>query len=175
MLGDYFTVISSQPALFKDPSTSHNGRQKKSPALVLRVLGCVLFFMIVFLFASPAFSADLTLGWTPNSEPDLEGYGVYFKKDVPGPPYDFYGFIILQELSDPDNPTFTMTGLQKGSRYYVALTAYDTTGNESYFSDSVCAQVGDQILPCASSDVSGGSGGGGGGGGGGCFISTISP
>jgi hypothetical protein len=131
--------------------------------------------MIAVLFASPAFSADLTLSCSPNTETDLEGYGVYFKKDVPGPPYDFYGFVTLQELSAPDNPVFTMTGLQKGSRYYVALTAYDSTGNESAYSDSVCAQIGDQNVPCPSADVGGGSGGGSSGGGGGCFISIIFP
>jgi len=139
--------------------------------------------MLVFLPAH-ALPADLTLAWDPNTEPDLEGYGVYFKKDAPGPPYDLFGNITLQELADPDNPTFTLTGLEKGSKYYFTLTAYDTAGNESGYADPVCAEIGDQIVPCASADTgsgagsssgatgTGGSSAGGSGGGAGCFIET---
>jgi hypothetical protein len=138
--------------------------------------------------AAPALSEDVTLAWDPNSEADLEGYGVYFKLGSSGPPYELFGYVTLQELNDPDNPAFAVTGLAKGSSYYFAVTAYDTAGNESGYSAPVCAQIGDQILPCTSPPSSGGSSGssagassgvasggsGGGGGGGGCFIETAS-
>ena len=163
------------------------GQKKKSPYRLV-ISGCLCVLLLLFLSA-PAFSADVTLAWDPNSEADLAGYGVFFKPGAAGPPYDFFGYVSLQELDDPGNPTFTLTGLEKGSRYYFAVTAYDTAGNESVHSAPVCAQVGDQILPCTSSDGSGGStgdsggstggsaaggGSGGGGGGGGCFIETSS-
>jgi hypothetical protein len=154
-------------------------KRKSSHRLVLS--GCLGVLVLLFL-AAPALSADVTLAWDPNSEADLEGYGVYFKLGASGPPYDLFGHVTLQELNDPDNPAFAVTGLAKGSSYYFAVTAYDTAGNESGYSAPVCAQIGDQILPCTSSGgsaapigsgvASGGSGGGGGGGG--CFIETAS-
>ena len=148
------------------------GQKRKSPhRLVLS--GCLGVLVLLFL-AAPALSADVTLAWDPNSEADLEGYGVYFKLGASGPPYDLFGYVTLQELNDPNNPAFAVTGLAKGSSYYFAVTAYDTAGNESGYSTPVCAQIGDQILPCTSPPSSGGSSGGSGGGGGGCFIETSS-
>ena len=188
MLSDYFAAIASHPYFSQYRSTPQNVRQNQSWTLALRSLVSGLFFLMVLFFAIPAFPADLSIAWDPNRESNLSGYGVYFKKDSPGPPYDLFGNVTLQELSDPENPTFTFTDLENGSRYYFALTAFDTSGNESDYSDSVCAQIGDQVLPCTSADDSGGSGsdsggsgsGGlsgnssGGGGRGTCFIETAS-
>jgi uncharacterized membrane protein YgcG len=158
-------------------NAAHRTLLSSNSRLVLS--GCLCVLVLLFL-AAPALSADVTLAWDPNSEADLEGYGVYFKLGAPGPPFDLFGYVTLQELNDPDNPAFTLTGLVMGSSYYFAVTAYDTAGNESSYSAPVCAQIGDQILPCASSSSSGSSGGSGvassgsGGGGGGCFIETAS-
>ena len=139
----------------------------------------VLFgFLITLLWSTSVLSADVTLAWDPNSEPDLEGYGVYFRKGTPGPPYDLAGNLALADLTNDTAPLFVVSGLEKGFKYYFAVTAYDTAGNESTFSSAVCAEIGDTITPCAaappdSGAVSGG-GGSGGGGGGGCFISAAS-
>jgi uncharacterized membrane protein YgcG len=157
------------------------GQKRKSPHRLV-LAGCLGVLVLLFL-AAPALSADVTLAWDPNSEADLEGYGVYFKLGASGPPYELFGYVTLQELNDPDNPAFAVTGLAKGSSYYFSVTAYDTAGNESGYSTPVCAQIGDQILPCTSPPSGGGSSGGsgvasggsgGGGGGGGCFIETAS-
>ena len=151
------------------------GQKRKSPhRLVLS--GCLCVLVLLFL-AAPALSADVTLAWDPNSEADLEGYGVYFRKGTPGPPYDLAGNLALADLNNSYAPLFVVSGLEKGFRYYFSVTAYDTAGNESTFSSAVCADVGDTITPCSaappgSSPVSGG--GGSGGGGGGCFIETAS-
>jgi hypothetical protein len=138
----------------------------------LKFLASGLLFFTLLLSAAPAIPADATLAWDPNTEPDLEGYGVYFKKGAPGPPYDLFGYVTLPELDDPDFPTFTLTGLQDGATYYFTLTAYDTAGAESGYADPVCAQVGEQIVPCPAAG-SGSSGGGSGGGGGACFIGAL--
>jgi hypothetical protein len=137
----------------------------------------VLFgFLITLLWSTSVLSADVTLAWDPNSEPDLEGYGVYFRRDTAGLPYDLAGNLALAELNNPYAPLFVVSGLEKGFRYYFAVTAYDTAGNESAFSNAVCADVGDTVTPCpvASSSSTSVSGGGGSGGGGGCFISASS-
>jgi hypothetical protein len=153
--------------------------QKKILIAAFRFFGAGLLFLIVVLAADLASAADVTLAWDSNKESDLEGYGLYFKKSTPGPPYNLFGYVTTGELSNPSNPSFTVTGLEKGARYYFAVTAYDTDGNESYFSNSVCAEVGDVIAPCSNADVGGGGSGssggsGGSGGGAGCFIETAS-
>ncbi len=168
---DFFTAVN------KIKKRLRNNKLKT----VWRAFSAGLLFSLLAIFTSSAFAAEATLAWNPNTESDVEGYGVYFSQDDPGPPYSLFGYVTLNEISDPDNPTFTVTGLETGARYYFAVTAFDTAGNESDFSSSVCADVdGDVITPCVSSDTGGGDasgsvGGGGsssGGGGGGCFIGS---
>ena len=194
MIDEHCALRSSNSCLVQDQSKPQNTLQGKAlaPALCFLVgqkiislhrlvlSGCLCVLVLLFLVA-PALSADVTLAWDPNSEADIEGYGVYFKLGASGPPYDLFGYVTLQELNDPDNPAFAVTGLTKDSSYYFTVTAYDTAGNESGYSAPVCAQIGDQILPCTSPPSSGGSSGGSagasggsGGGGGGCFIETSS-
>jgi hypothetical protein len=200
MLNEHCSLLFSNSRSVHDQSKLQNTLQGKAiaPALCFLVgqkinslhhlvlSGCLCVLVLLFL-AAPALSADVTLAWDPNSEADIEGYGVYFKLGASGPPYDLFGYVTLQELNDPDNPSFAVTGLVMGSSYYFAVTAYDTAGNESGYSAPVCAQIGDQILPCTSASSGGSSGGsagasssvasggsGGGGGGGGCFIETAS-
>lgn len=131
-------------------------------------------FFIALPCATPALSADVTLAWDPNSEPDLKGYGVYFRKDAPGPPYDLAGYLPFDELNNDNPPSFVVSGLEKGFKYYLVVTAYDTAGNESTFSSAVCADVGDTITPCPAASSSSTAASGGGGSGGGCFISASS-
>jgi hypothetical protein len=193
MFDEHCTLLFFNSRLVQDQSKLQNTLQGKTIAPALcslvgqkikflhrLVLSGGLGVLVLLFLAAPALSADVTLAWDPNSEADLEGYGVYFKLGSSGPPYELFGYVTLQELNDPDNPAFAVTGLAKGSSYYFAVTAYDTAGNESGYSAPVCAQIGDQILPCTSPPNSGGSSGGsgvasgGGGGGGGCFIETAS-
>jgi uncharacterized membrane protein YgcG len=178
---DHRVSMFSHSELFTSMHTAQRSPQKKRQILVWKALGTGLLFLWLALFASPALAADVTLAWDPNSEVDVEGYGVYLSQEDPGPPYHLYGYVTLSELSDPGNPSFTINGLENGARYYFAVTAYDGTGNESLFSNSVCADVGDVLTLCPSANVGGGGSGsggsgsvgsasGGGGGGGGCFI-----
>ena len=81
-----------------------------------------LALLILFWSALPAWCADLALLWDANTEPDLEGYGIYFK-DIPDSEYSLYGYVAFQELGHPDNPRFMVSGLEKGKTYYFASTA----------------------------------------------------
>ena len=180
MFDEYCARLSSNSSRVQDPSKPQNAFQGQTKASAFRffvgqkrksshrlLLSACLCVIVLLFLAAPALSADVNLGWDPNGEANLEGYGVYYKQGASGPPYNLFGYVSLQELNDPDNPAFTLTGLQKGSRYYFAVTAYSTAGNESGYSTPVCAQIGDQILPCTSSSGSGGSSGGSGGSSGG--------
>jgi uncharacterized membrane protein YgcG len=187
MLFQYPAAISSYSNPHRASIEPQKGQLTKQGDRIFKMFGTGLFFLISLFFAVPAFAADVTLAWDPNSEADLEGYGVYYKKGAPGPPFDLFGYVTPEEFSDPSNPTFTVTGLEKGAKYYFVLTAYDSVGTESNFSDAVCADVGEIIAPCStedpvgggssdggSSSTGGGSSDGGGGSNNGCFIDTLS-
>ncbi|MBW1867443.1 MAG: fibronectin type III domain-containing protein, partial [Deltaproteobacteria bacterium] len=105
-----------------------------------------LVFSLIFCFFSSAVSAaDLTLAWDSNSEQDLAGYKIYYKTGSSGAPYDGNdadqggsGIIVsLEDLSDPENPGFTLSGLSENTVYYLAVTAYNEQGSESGYSNEV--------------------------------------
>jgi hypothetical protein len=122
----------------------------------------------------------VTIGWDSNDEPDLEGYVVYRNTNSPGPPYKYSDTVPEDELADPLHPKAKLTGLQEGKEYYIALTAYNTDGVESSFSNDICVEmVNNAVEHCsasASSPVTESLSGGGGGGSSGfaCFISAAS-
>lgn len=165
---DQRVSISSFPDLFARMPAAIS-RVQSGRRMPWKALGAGLLVLWLALSASQGLAADVTLAWDSNNESDLEGYAVYFSEEDDGPPYQLYGYLALSELDDAANPVFTVTGLEKGIRYYFAVTAYDTSGSESAFSNSVCADVGDVITPCPSASL-GGQSSGGGSGGGGCFI-----
>jgi len=166
-------------------------RNLKTGLGLLPSTSCILIFFL-FLLLLPltlvsgpwlplADAAKVTLGWDSNPEPDLEGYVIYRNEASPGPPYDDATTLPEDDLTDPLHPEVTLTGLKQGQEYHIALTAYNTEGVESSFSNDVCVEVVNNtaepciasISPVASKSSSGG-GGGGGGGGDGCFITTAS-
>ena len=119
-------------------------------------------FLIVFiaiLTASPTWAGTVTLTWDPNIESDMAGYKVYH-----GTASGSY----TMALNAGNVTQYTVNNLTDGQTYYFAVTAYDTSGNESGYSNEVSTLIG----------ITGGGGGGGGGassGGGGCgMIRNIS-
>jgi len=124
---------------------------------------CLSVFIVTILFlllVTPANAYDIHFAWDPNSEPDLAGYVLYVDDGTTEMPYEYVDTYPLDDI-DPNNPGAKMADLQNDIAYYFVVTAYDTEGNESYYSDEIGVMNGSVI---------GGSGGGGGGGG--CFIST---
>jgi len=78
----------------------------------------------------------VSLAWDPSASEGVAGYKVY------------YGNASLTYNSSQtivDQPTCTVTGLSDGSTYYFAVTALDTTGKESGFSNEVSITVG--VIP----------------------------
>lgn len=71
------------------------------------------------------------LRWNPVSEPNVNGYRVYYgtaSRNYVQP----YGQGVVSA-----SPTTTLTGLSGGRRYFFAVTATNSLGKESGFSDEV--------------------------------------
>ena len=100
----------------------------------------IFFVMIMSLMVgqTTCFAEAVTLSWDANSEPDLAGYKVYYKADSPSMPFDGTGALEGTAPVDVHNlTTATITGLDLSRTHYFAVTAYDTTGLESDYSNIV--------------------------------------
>jgi hypothetical protein len=79
------------------------------------------------LLCKPAFAQSVTLAWDANSESDLAGYKIYY-----GTSSRNYSTVVdVKKVT-----SYTVTGLGPGT-WYFALTAYNTSGAESSFSNEV--------------------------------------
>jgi hypothetical protein len=95
--------------------------------------------VIIILSAAASFAGDVTLSWGPpaiNSDgtilTDLAGYKIYYGTTSGN--YVYYvdiGNVINYRIMD----------LGEGLTYYFAVTAYDTSGNESEFSAEVSRYI----------------------------------
>ncbi|MGA1870092.1 MAG: PKD domain-containing protein [bacterium] len=105
----------------------------------------LLLSILLTLGRSNAYSSEVTLAWDKNSEPDLMAYKVYYKTGSSGAPYDGTGAyqgssgitVLTEDLDDPNNPTYLLSGLNNIDTYFFAVTAVDEAYNESDFSNEV--------------------------------------
>jgi hypothetical protein len=80
-------------------------------------------------------TGSVTLSWSANAEGDLAGYKIYFGTSSgnytsPGSP------VVIGKTT-----TYTLTGLQRNTTYFFALSAYDSAGNESALSAEVSRSI----------------------------------
>ena len=86
---------------------------------------------LVLIIAGSALAADVKLQWDPNTETDLAGYRLYQKTDSAEPP-----FTKIQDIPK-GTQTANVTGLNSSHSYSFAVTAYNTAGLESAYSNIV--------------------------------------
>jgi hypothetical protein len=101
------------------------------------ILWCVLLFALA---PSRAWAGDVALQWDLNTEPDIAGYKVYY--GTSSRTYSTPAALGVQS-------TYTVTGLAPGT-YYFAVTAFNTDGMESSFSNEVSTTITgpDTAVPC---------------------------
>jgi hypothetical protein len=93
----------------------------------VRVLRNIIVFILAFvvLFPAPGFAATLQVGWNANTDKDLLGYQLYY-----GTTAGTYSMVV-----DVGKVTsYQITGVQSGTTCYVAVSAYDSSRNESALS-----------------------------------------
>ena len=80
----------------------------------------------------------IKLGWYPNTESDLAGYIVYY-----GTSSEAYDNWIDVGMGTPSGGliTYSLTNLTKGQSYCIAITAYNTSNNQSAYSNEVCGDA----------------------------------
>jgi hypothetical protein len=140
--------------------TINKNLEEKSSLIYCAAILLVMAGLLLPVFAGVACSATVTVAWDPNPEPTVAGYNMY------------YGTSSGRYTSSVDVGSATrcaISALQEGVTYYLAVTAYDGSGNQSGYSDEIVYTVPSGADPAPSPGSSAASGGGGGGG---CFIAT---
>src|SRR6266700_162124 len=84
----------------------------------------------------PPPSNSAGLAWDSVTAPNLSGYRVYFGT-APGTYLQSVG----QGISVGNVTTYTVMGLASGTRYYFAVTDFDTLGSESSYSNEVFKDI----------------------------------
>jgi hypothetical protein len=96
--------------------------------------GAKLIILVLYFLCIPGIlcAAKLQISWNPNTESDLKAYRVYY-----GTTSGSYSYV----LDVGTNTSVQIDGFLDGYTYYIALTAYDNTGNESGFSQEVSIEI----------------------------------
>lgn len=100
----------------------------------------VMMLVWILLLAGQAtcFADTVALSWDPNTESTLAGYKVYYKADTSAMPFNGTGAVEGASPIDVHNQAnATISGLDPNKTYYFAITAYDTSGVESSYSNIV--------------------------------------
>ena len=92
--------------------------------------GALITVTLFLSFQAPVYAADATLRWDANTEADLAWYKVYYKTGSSGGPYD-------NTINVGNVTTYSLHGLTDGITYYFVVSAYDTEGLESNYSNEV--------------------------------------
>ena len=122
-----------------------NSTMRTYLGIILYWKGLLIIVSLFLCFKATSYAADVTLQWDANTEPDLAGYKIHYDTNS-GEPYapdaaDYAAqgsspvTVQIGDLSDPNDPGYTLTGLDEGKGYFFAVTAYDDEGLESEYSN----------------------------------------
>ena len=95
-------------------------------------------------FALSAVGGTITLAWDPNSEPDLQGYKIYYGTSS-------RNYTVTLDVGNVTS--YTVRDLDESKTYFFAVTAYDTAGNESDYSQEVSGRPKDTTAPTVTAVV----------------------
>ncbi|HET6491216.1 MAG TPA: fibronectin type III domain-containing protein [Syntrophales bacterium] len=98
--------------------------------------------LVLFVFAGQAHCADVIVAWDANPEPAVRGYVIYYGTS-PGN--------YTQSIDVGNSTSCAISGLQAGATYYMAVTAYDDSRNESGFSNEIVYAASTESSPASSS------------------------
>jgi parallel beta-helix repeat protein len=88
----------------------------------------------------------INLAWDPSPLGDFAGFKLYYDTDENGYPYD-------NSVDIGGSNTYSLTGLNLGTEYFLAVTVYDTDGNESWYSNEVTGVT--RVMEVQNLDIAG--------------------
>jgi len=106
---------------------------------MMKSVRALILAVVMVAACTLAFGATVEVSWNANTESDLAGYKLYY-----GTASNTYGAPI--DVGDVTRHTLTLSP-SVGTTYYFAVSAYDTSGNESVRSQEVSLFIGDSVSP----------------------------
>jgi Fibronectin type III domain len=94
---------------------------------------------VLFVISSTVFAGGIQLAWDPPPDPVL-GYKLYY-----GTSSGNY----TKNMDVGKVATYTLTGLQDGQTYYIAVTAYNDSGESNYSNEVFGVPEPDDTTPPA--------------------------
>jgi hypothetical protein len=82
---------------------------------------------------------EIALAWDSETDPAVAGYKIHYgtaSKAVSGQ-YQYSTDVGMATQTSNNTTSYTLTGLTRGQKYYIAVTAYDKSHMESDFSAEV--------------------------------------
>jgi hypothetical protein len=96
----------------------------------LRTICVGIYFFVLSQFS--VFADDVTLTWNSSTASDVVGYKIY---------YGTVSHVYTSSLDAGNTTNIVITGLAEGTTYFFAATTYDSTGDQSDFSDEVSEYI----------------------------------
>lgn len=114
---------------------------KKAIIVLLILIGLLVFFEFLYnKYDIGDSTGTATLSWSSNTESDLAGYKIYYgtsPRTDSCPPGGYPDKIDVGKTETPEKPTYTIRNLEINKTYYFSITSYDTSNNESCFSEEI--------------------------------------
>lgn len=103
----------------------------------------VPFIVLLILIPSLCFGASVSFAWKKNPEPDVVKYRIYCSliSGLYAEGYDENAAVVIDQYSE-NKTTATIEGLTPGLRYYFVITAVNSAGLESGFSNELAITIG---------------------------------
>jgi hypothetical protein len=115
----------------------------------LLLVGLIILFIssLNILFAKSGVGAEAIVTWQAGSESDLAGYRVYWGSASRGSAIAVSDFNYGNTQDVGTQTSHIITNLIEGQTVYGAVTAYDTSNNESLYSNEASAFIADVTSP----------------------------
>jgi len=115
----------------------------------LMLVGMLQVMLVMLALPGTAFSASVILDWDPSIDTELAGYRVYYQANSAALPFSGVGAVEGNAPVDvATSNSATINGLDSGSSYYFAVTAYNAAGAESVYSNIV--EIKESVPPLVS-------------------------
>ncbi len=88
----------------------------------------------------------ISLNWDPSFLGDFAGFKLYYDTDESGYPYS-------NSVDVGSATSHSLSGLSPGTQYFLAVTVYDTNGNESWYSTGVTGTT--RVMEVQNLDIAG--------------------
>jgi hypothetical protein len=135
----YLPRSPNLPALyFRELLSATENRKLLTSTIMRRIYGLSILLLLFLCAVSVSGSYGLTLTWNLNTEKDLGGYKLYYGTSS-------RQYSTVRDVGKRTSFLLDQLFLYEHLPYFIAVTAYDTTGNESAYSGELSWTYDDYV------------------------------